>query len=190
MKINVLFEETEDRFNLGSQLNETGDTIDVEFESSYATGGGTSDYNRLKNKPSINSVTLEGALSAEDLGLGRVYYDTTANWNLNPGLMSERGVVYIYSDYEYLEDEVGNRTPIAGLRIGDGSSYLIDLPFVSSLTTRMLIAHIANQTAHISEAEREFWNNKVSAFLDPQDAEALILSKTQYELNGEIRSKE
>lgn len=175
MNINVLFEESEDFF-------------DVDFGQIYERP--ITDYATLENKPSINSVTLEGALSAEDLGLGRVYYDTTANWNLNQSLISVKGAVYIYSDHEFIEDDIGNRIPVAGLRIGDGTSYLIDLPFVNSLTTRMLIQHVANQTVHVSEAEREFWDNKVSAYLDPQDEEALILSKTHYEVDGEIRSKE
>ena len=32
--------------------------------------GGTTDYNDLENKPSINNVTLSGNKSASDLGLG------------------------------------------------------------------------------------------------------------------------
>ena len=174
MNINVLFEEREE-------------ILDLEFGQVLT---GASDYRNLTNKPSINSIVLEGALSAEDLGLGRVYYDTTANWNLNPGLISEKGAVYIYSDHEFVEDEGGNRTPVAGLRIGDGNSYLIDLPFVNSATVAMIVHHVANQTIHVSKAEKEFWDNKVSAYQDPQDPEALVLSKTHYELNGEIRSKE
>ena len=34
-------------------------------------GGGTTDYNALDNKPSINGVTLEGDVSAEALGIGK-----------------------------------------------------------------------------------------------------------------------
>ena len=34
------------------------------------TGGGTSDYNELENKPQINGVTLTGDKTADDLGLG------------------------------------------------------------------------------------------------------------------------
>lgn len=33
---------------------------------------GTSDYNKLKNKPSINGVTLVGDISSEDLNLSSV----------------------------------------------------------------------------------------------------------------------
>lgn len=32
-------------------------------------GGGTTDYNALQNKPSINGTTLEGNLNSEDVGV-------------------------------------------------------------------------------------------------------------------------
>lgn len=175
MRLNVRFQENTEE--LGIDFSEMQSIVQ-------------SDYNRLRNRPSIEGVVLEGSLTAEDLGLGKVYYDTTENWNRSPGLIAEKGAVYIYSDYEVFEDEVGNRVPIAGLRIGDGTSYLIDMPFVNSLTARMIIEHVANRTIHISEAEREFWDNKISAYVDPTDSETLVLSKTHYEVNGEIRSKD
>lgn len=36
---------------------------------SIATGGGTTDYNRLKNKPSINGHVLQGDKTSDDIGL-------------------------------------------------------------------------------------------------------------------------
>lgn len=150
--------------------------------------GGTGDYNDLENKPTINSVVLEGALTASDLGLGSVYYDTTANWNAQSQLIAEAGTVYIYSDYDYVEDASGNRTPIAGIRIGDGTSYLIDMPFVSDKTTQMIVSHVSNSDIHVTTEEKQFWNNKVSAYLSGDAQETLVLSKTNYEMNGVIIS--
>lgn len=147
------------------------------------------DYNELNNKPSINTVELIGALTAEDLGLGRVYYDTTANWDLQPNLVGIKGAVYIYSDYDYIEDHAGNRTPVAGIRIGDGSAFLKDLPFVSDAMTATIVNHITNQSVHVTPQEKAFWNNKVSSFLGGQGGETLILSKTHYEVNGQIVSE-
>lgn len=147
---------------------------------------GTSDYNELINKPQINSIVLQGNLSAKDLGFGAVYYDTTANWNLQRNLIAEAGAIYIYSDYQYIEDEVGNRTPIAGIRIGDGTSYLVDMPFVSDGAAYDLMTHIADTSMHTTSAEKEFWNNKVSLYLDTDDPETIIFSKTSYEKDGNI----
>ena len=183
MRLNVVFREENESIKLSHKS--LAEWINVGFGEIQGMSG-TTDYNKLKNKPSINSIVLEGALTAEDLGLGRVYYDTKENWDSDISRIAERGVVYIYSNYQYIEDEDGNQIPVAGIRIGDGSSYLIDMPFVSDAATYLITAHIANTKVHVTPQERQFWNNKVSAYADHQDAENLILSKTTYELNGEI----
>lgn len=179
MRLNVLFREQNETFG---GVQESNETIGVGFEGVQTKSVG--DYNKLSNKPSINSVVLEGALTAADLGLGSVYYDTTANWNAQPNLESVAGTVYIYSDYTYIDDQSGNRTWIAGMKIGDGTSFVIDLPFVSDGMTYMLVTHMADQQVHITQAEREFWNNKVSAYIDRDDGEALVLSKSMFEQDG------
>ena len=75
---------------------------------------------------------------------------------------------------------MGNPTYVAGIKIGDGTSYLIDLPFVTDGMTTMLLKHIGDTTIHLTAAEREFWNNKISCYLDNTDSENLILSKSNY----------
>ena len=182
MRLNVIFREENETIKLiPKSLTEW---INVSFgEVQTMTDN---NYENLRNKPSINSVVLEGALSAEELGLGRVYYDTSANWNAQADLIAERGVVYIYSDHDYIDDGDGNIMAVAGIRIGDGTSYLIDMPFISDAATYLITTHIANAAIHVSQADREFWNNKVSAYMSRVTDECLELSKTHYELNGEI----
>lgn len=164
MRLNVRFLEQDNVLNVG-------------FDNTQFAGG-TNDYNKLINRPSINSVVLEGDLTLADLGYGAVYYDTTANWDLQRDLVAERGAIYIYSDYTYIEDEAGNLIPIAGLKIGDGTSYLIDMPYESEASSTMLIEHIADTTVHITAEERTMWNNKVTAFMDESQPDTLVLSKT------------
>jgi len=135
-----------------------------------------SNYELLTNKPSINSVVLEGNLTAEALGLGRVYYDTTENWDRQADLVSEKGAIYIYSDHTRLEDDLGNVVYVAGIRIGDGSAYLLDLPFVADGTASDIFEHITNTTIHVTQEEKDCWNSKVSLTLDEDDEENLIFS--------------
>ena len=182
MRLNVIFREENETIKF---TNKSIDEImNVNFGDIQTIT--ESDYNKLQNKPSINSIVLEGAITANDLGLGCVYYDTKENWDNQQSLVTEKAAVYIYSDYDYIEDEVGNRTPVAGIKIGDGSSFLIDMPFISDAATYLITSHIANAPIHVSQADRAFWNNKVSVYMDHQDSENIILSKTTYELNGEI----
>lgn len=187
MRLNVLFQEQNDtiKFNAVCPV----DYYNVDFGEIQTIT--ENDYNKLENKPIINSVVLQGALTAEDLGLGRVYYDSKENWDLQRELIAEKGVVYIYSDYTFIEDESSNRTEIAGIKIGDGTSYLIDMPFISDAATYLITKHVSNAAAHVSSADREFWNSKVSAYTDHGgELENLILSKDSYELNGEIINRQ
>lgn len=80
---------------------------------------------------------------------------TTDEWAASPGYMSKSGGFYVYSDYR-IEDGV----PIPAIKIGDGKAYVVDLPFFST---------------GVTESDREFWNNKVSAKMSPLDEERLIL---------------
>lgn len=98
-----------------------------------------------------------------------VYAATTAEWDAQQDLISEKGIVYIYTDYQTNSD--GQNIP--GFKIGDGLAYLIDLPFSDDL----MLAHMENQSIHITDAEREFWNNKVTAYLNAMNTEELILTK-------------
>ena len=61
---------------LGSLREMTNQEMDIIFNGGSVGGDdpeepgvGTSDYNSLENKPSINNVTLAGALTGEDLHL-------------------------------------------------------------------------------------------------------------------------
>lgn len=182
MRINVLFREETEVIKL--QNKSVDDILNVSFGELQPLT--ENDYNKLVNKPTINSIILEGALSAKDLGLGQVYYDTKANWDAQSTLIAEEAVVYIYSDYMIIEDGAGNQTPVAGIKIGDGTSYLIDLPYISDAATYLITMHVSNTGIHVTQAEKEFWNNKVSAYINHTDAECLEISKRYYELNGEI----
>lgn len=170
-------------------------TLGVKFDQGESMTLGTSfnqnnrvplDYNKLFNKPVINGQTIEGDLLLSQLGLRAIYYDTTASWNAQPGIVSEEGALYIYNDYKVIEDEVGNRINVPGIRIGDGTTYLIDLPFLSDNSVDVFYSHINNTSMHVSESDRIFWNNKVSSYLDGQDTENLVLSKDYYVINGDI----
>lgn len=184
MKINYRFqEENVDhtyKFNEENEQHYKGLSEDITLSVN-------ADYNALSNKPRIGTVELIGSISLPELGLRAIYYDTTAHWDMQVSLVTEEGAVYIYSDYTYIDDGIGNLTPIAGIKIGDGSSYLIDMPFMTDGLTATLLSHVNNSSVHITPQEREFWNNKVSSYIDTEASETLILSKTHYEIEGEIR---
>jgi len=91
----------------------------------------------------------------------QVLFNTTAAWNAQVQLTSEPDTLYIYTDHQ--TDSQGNK--IAGIKVGDGNAYLIDMPF----TDEVIMDHIDDNVRHITAEERAFWNNKVSCYLADGD---------------------
>jgi hypothetical protein len=143
---------------------------------------GVSNYNQLENKPSINNVTLQNNTTLQQLGLQGIYYDTKDGWNAQSTLVAEQGAIYIYKDYSVSSD--GKDVP--ALKIGDGTSYLIDMPIVNGDVADMLLEHINNAVIHVTADDKTFWNNKSSAYLDQSTTETLVLSNTNFMLRGII----
>ena len=94
---------------------------------------------------------------------------TTEQWNSERDLVGKENIVYVYSDAHTNSEGA----PIPAYKVGDGASYLIDLPFDDDIGQ----AHISNTDIHITDEERIFWNNKVTAFINVEDIENLVLSK-------------
>lgn len=110
-----------------------------------------------------------------------IYYSKTkSEWNSDRDFMSQKNVFYIYSDYKSIERD-GEQILIPGLKIGDGTTYLIDLPFVNDTSKgseleQLILDHINNKVIHISAEERNFWNNKLNLLLQP-DTQTLVLNR-------------
>ena len=102
-------------------------------------------------------------------GNDNLYVATTAEWDSNKFLIGAKDVVYVYTDH--LTNEKGE--PVPGFKVGDGLAYLIDLPFNDDL----FIKHINNSGIHVTEEEKEFWNNKVTAYINAGNPEELVLTK-------------
>lgn len=98
----------------------------------------------------------------------KVLYASTATWNSQPQLISARGYIYIYADYR----QNGQGQNIASMKVGDGTSYLIDMPFTDDL----LYAHLSDSIIHITSQERDFWNNKVRCYIDPENEQNLVFT--------------
>lgn len=103
-----------------------------------------------------------------------IYRDTTQNWNSQNDLISENGALYVYDDYDTKTVD-GKIINIPNIKIGDGKAYVVDLPFINSVGADML-EHMTNSILHVTSKEKEFWNNKVSAFISDKDAEILVLT--------------
>lgn len=104
-----------------------------------------------------------------------IHYGTTEHWNSQPDLVGKKSHIYVYSDYAETEID-GKMVAIPNIKIGDGSAFLIDNPFISKSVEDILNLHIDDNSVHISETERDFWNKKVRCFIDPEDNENVIFT--------------
>jgi len=98
-----------------------------------------------------------------------VYSQSKASWDSQPDLIAEKNTIYVYTDY-YSKEEEGTIIAVPAIKIGDGQTYLIDLPIAGSVDVTELQAtlseHISNNEMHTSEIEKAEWSNKVSAEVD------------------------
>lgn len=135
-------------------------TIDATFENTLSLDATPT--------PSVQEISADlGTIYQSGSGECKVLYNTTVYWNSRPDLVAKRGYLYVYSDYKEVDNQL-----IAGIKVGDGTSYLIDMPFID----KPLDDHIADTVKHITNAEREFWNNKVRCFIDPNDEENIVFT--------------
>lgn len=122
-----------------------------------------------------NAVGIEGqAVFPDVLDRTVIHYNTTAVWNSTPSLVAEKGHFYVYSDYTTKEID-GEIVNIPAIKIGDGTSYLIDMPVIASSDDEEWIDHINNWAIHVSETDRNDWNNKVTATVNEPN-ETLLLT--------------
>lgn len=127
---------------------------------------------------SISSpYTISGSTTVpKALDRTAIHYDTTEAWNSTPNLIAEKGHIYIYKDYDKKENEDGTITYVPAMKIGDGTSFLIDMPFFSAGQDEdELWNHINNWSIHVSADDRSNWTTKVSATVDERTENLLLI---------------
>lgn len=125
---------------LPSQTGQSGKYLTTDGTTmSWATvgSGGTSDYNDLTNKPSINSVTLSGDQTGSDLGL--VDESDLEEIDINNLMPSQSG-----NSGKFLST---NGSSIYWASSGGGSGY-VPLPTVTTLTDTTYTLTVAENTIY------------------------------------------
>lgn len=134
---------------------------------------------RLNNYPTndviaavINGVqdALDEKADIADLAKKQdlILSNSTAGWRSNNTFIPSAGQIIIYTDKATYEED-GQTITVPGIKIGDGLAYGIDLPFLGEKETEQILntltTHIGNSTIHITNDERELWNNKLNCLL-------------------------
>ena len=101
-------------------------------------------------------VRIQGSAVVYD-----VYRDTTANWAQKTSFVPKAGDIIIYTDRSQIEVD-GQLVDVPAFKIGDGNAYVVDLPFTDAANVQEMINHINDQNVHVTQQEKQFWNNKLN----------------------------
>lgn len=157
MRLHVGFNETDS--NLQTEFVQTGFSFKTNFGEIFLVDQGGGGGGTAPPGGTTGQVLLKRSDADFDTYWGsNAHFDTTENWNSQLNLIGLAGHIYVYTDYQNVEGQL-----IPAIKIGDGSSYLIDSPVIIG-NSAALDAHIHNSIVHITDEERTFWNNKMRAY--------------------------
>jgi len=121
--------------------------------------------------PQTQTLVLSAPTS--DATRARIFYDTTEHWSQKTEYIPPLGTIIVYTDRNVIDG-----VKYAGVKLGDGHVYVVDLPFVGDdiavQFVEMLNEHIGNTNIHVTTEEKEFWNNKLNLRIE---GEELILNR-------------
>lgn len=121
---------------------------------------------QTKYYPSVMDDAID-ALQLSGTG-GNVVYFTTEEWNSMRDYIPPQGTICVYTDFKVVDN-----VAYPNIKIADGTSYIIDQPFVAQSVMDDLQEHMDNTAIHVTTEEKNFWNNKVRCY---NNGETLIFT--------------
>lgn len=130
----------------------------------------TARIDRLPNGNYLITITDKNGTTTAEIPImdSFVIVRTREQWQNESSVISQIGKIYIYSDYKTTEEN-DKIVYIPGIKIGDGTTYIGDLPFLNQDIEKRIYQHISNSAVHITPEERVFWNNKVRCYDDNEN---------------------
>lgn len=135
----------------------------------------THPFSRLKIGDGTTPIIDLPFLEAETIGGVAVKAQPENYWNSIPEYIPRTGEIIIYLNHKEIIIDTNKRVSVSGIKIGDGTSYLIDLPFMGDIDYTVK-EHITNANIHVSQEDRNLWNNKINC-LDNIQNEVLFLNR-------------
>lgn len=136
--------------------------IDLTIDDALSTESEHAVQNKVVTAELMKKVDQEefDALVASLPDITGIKCDTKENW-ANSTYIPQKGEIIIYSNYK-TEEVDGQTVNIPAIKIGSGNAYVQDLMFLNQDLSDALYDHIQNTTIHVSQAEKDFWNNKLN----------------------------
>ena len=100
---------------------------------------------------------------------------TKEYWMTQRSYIPPMNMIIVYTDGGQITQN-NSIIPIPRIKIGDGNSYVVDLPFVDDNVLNLLEDHINDNNRHVTLAEKSFWNNKLN-YVSNVLEETLVLTR-------------
>lgn len=113
-------------------------------------------------------TALRAVVEELKLEMPKIEFGTQEYWNSQRTLIGVKNTIYVYTNCIQYDNY-----NLARIKIGDGSAYLIDAPFIDA----PYYEHIHNDDIHVTLEEKAFWNDKVTCYLSLTDEETVIFTK-------------
>jgi hypothetical protein len=106
----------------------------------------------------------------------RKYYNTKEYWLAHDDMKPKKGDIIIYTNMHSVIVD-GVRKDLPAIKIGDGKTTLANISFLGEYESQVLLDHINDNERHITQQEREFWNNKLNIGEEPVQNRTLIFTR-------------
>lgn len=127
---------------------------------------------------SNDQLTVSAAAIEEKIRSFNIKYGTTDFWN-HSSYTPSPGEIIIYTNYE-TETVEGVSKSVPNLKVGTGNAFVVDLPFVGSHETQILLNHISDSSVHFSVDQKHEWLHKHSVEQYDADNEKLIFETIKF----------
>lgn len=101
-----------------------------------------------------------------DIAGQNIMIGTTTEWQSRSTYVAPQGTILVFTDHGTLTLNNGIVKTVPGIKISDGSTPCIDLPFVGDDVViplrNELNAHITNNVIHVTQQDKDSWNNKIT----------------------------
>lgn len=143
--------------------------VDEEYVATHFIAGANIEI--VDNQDGTQTINASGEISVEDTvaragvvalqeqmqNKPNMYSNITSYWDNQTTLVSESNTIYVYTDYSTNEQQQN----IPAIKIGDGETKVIDLPFMFS--------------SNVNQSDIDRWNNCVAVKIESTNNENLIL---------------
>lgn len=155
-------------------------TLSIQYNSNDATSPAYIYYNGAQIESGVlteNNIytfiydgihwNVVGDITGKNIMIG-----TTQEWSSHSTYSAPSGTIVIYTDHGEITTTVNDqevRKKVPGIKIADGSTPIIDLPFVGDDEFAVIYeeintfhGHINNSTIHVTSADKTKWNAKLN----------------------------